>query len=146
MRARRIGDNSAARSRRPRPSARRAGRASADDAKVQVSAEKFPPMHARRKPETGLLIYPGLTLMDRLGPQTVLITSSNVHLVWKNKDLMGWTPASSRTGRRRSPTARKTSTCCSSATAAGQVEVMRDPEVLRFIVDRGARAKYVTSV
>ncbi|HEY1188909.1 MAG TPA: DJ-1/PfpI family protein, partial [Gemmata sp.] len=28
----------------------------------------------------------------------------------------------------------------------GQIEVMRDPEALKFLADRGARAKYVTSV
>src|SRR4051812_22497146 len=65
-----------------------AGRADAADAKVQVSEHKFPAMHTGRKPEVGMLLYPGMTLMDLLGPQTVLSTSCNVHLVWKNTDLL----------------------------------------------------------
>ena len=29
---------------------------------------KFQPMHTGRRPEIGMLLYPGLTLMDLLGP------------------------------------------------------------------------------
>ena len=123
-----------------------AGRAAAADLKVQVSGDKFPPMHAGRKPEIGLLIYPGLTLMDMLGPQTVLATSCNVHLIWKNTDLM-----ESDSGVILKPTATfadcpKDLDVLSVGGGAGQEEVMRDPEVLKFMANRGARAKYVTSV
>ena len=123
-----------------------AGRADAADAKVQVSGHKFPAMHAGRKPEFGMLLYPGMTLMDLLGPQTVLSTSCNVHLVWKNTDLL-----ETDSGVVLKPT--ETFADCPKdldvifvGGGPGQIEVMRDAEALAFMADRGARAKYVTSV
>lgn len=123
-----------------------AGRAAGADAKVQVSGRKFPDMHMGRKPEIGMLVYPGLTLLDMLGPQTVLSTSCNVHLVWKNAGLI-----ESDTGVVLKPTG-AFADCPKDLDAIfigggpGQIDVMRDPEALRFLADRGSRAKYVTSV
>jgi transcriptional regulator GlxA family with amidase domain len=123
-----------------------AGRAGAEDRKPQASDDNFPPMHTRRKPEVAMLLYPGLTLMDLLGPQTALSGSCNVHLVWKNTDLI-----ESDTGVVLKPT--QTLAECPKELdvlfvggGPGQVAVMRDAEVLTFLADRGARAKYVTSV
>lgn len=117
-----------------------------EKAVVQKCADQFPPMHSGRKPEIGMLVYPGLTLLDMLGPQTVLSTSCNVHLVWKNADLI-----ESDTGLVIKPTG-SFADCPKDLDAIfvgggpGQIAVMTDPEVLRFMADRGARAKYVTSV
>jgi cyclohexyl-isocyanide hydratase len=36
--------------------------------------------------EVGMLLYPGLTLLDLVGPQTVLAQAANIHLVWKTRD------------------------------------------------------------
>ena len=38
--------------------------------------------------EIGMLLYPGLTLLDLIGPQTVFSWYANIHLVWKTKDLV----------------------------------------------------------
>ena len=38
--------------------------------------------------EIGMLLYPGLTLLDLFGPQTVFSWFANTHLVWKTKDLV----------------------------------------------------------
>ena len=38
--------------------------------------------------EIGMLLYPGLTLLDLFGPQTVFSWFANTHLVWKTKDLI----------------------------------------------------------
>jgi cyclohexyl-isocyanide hydratase len=113
---------------------------------VQKSADTFPVMHEGRKPEVGMLLYPGMTLMDLLGPQTVLSTSCNVHLVWKNKELL----------ESDSGIVLKPSTTFDECPrdldvlfvggGPGQIAIMTDSEVLRFMADRGARAKYVTSV
>jgi putative intracellular protease/amidase len=123
------------------------GRAgAADDAKPQTSADKFPAMHTGRKPEVGMLLYPGLTLLDLLGPHSSLANSSSIHLVWKNTD-----PIESDTGVVLKPT-RTLADCPKDLDVLfvgggpGQVAVMRDAEVLKFLADRGARAKYVTSV
>lgn len=107
---------------------------------------KFKAMHDGRRPEVGMLLYPGLTLMDLLGPQTALSTSANVHLVWKTRDLI-----ESDTGIGLRPTA-TLADCPKDLDALfvgggpGQMAIMNDPAVIRFVADRGARAKYVTSV
>ena len=77
---------------------------------------KFPPMHSGRRPEIGMLLYPGLTLLDLLGPQTALSTSCNVHLDLEVARLhrVGHGDRAAA-HRRRSPTARRTSTRSSSA-------------------------------
>ncbi|HVJ67571.1 MAG TPA: hypothetical protein VM510_06280, partial [Caulifigura sp.] len=114
---------------------------SAAEAKVQLCEDKFPSMHEGRKPEVAMLVYPGLTLLDMLGPQTVLSTSCNVHLVWKNTDLI-----ESDTGLVIKPTG-ALADCPKDLDAIfvgggpGQIPVMRDPEVLGFLADRGSRAR-----
>lgn len=112
----------------------------------QASELKFKPMHGGRRPEIGMLLYPGLTLIDLLGPQTALSTSANVHLVWKSRELI-----ESDTGIGLRPTA-SFADCPKDLDAIfvgggpGQAGIMNDPEVIRFVADRGSRAKYVTSV
>src|ERR1044071_20327 len=55
---------------------------------AQASEDQFASMHTQRKREIAMLLYPGLTLMDLLGPQTALAMAANVHLVWKTRDLV----------------------------------------------------------
>ncbi len=51
--------------------------------KVQRSQMDLPAMHNARRPEVAMLLYPGVTLLDLLGPQTVLAHHATPHLVWK---------------------------------------------------------------
>jgi cyclohexyl-isocyanide hydratase len=87
-----------------------------------------------------------LTLLDLLGPQTVLGPSCNVHLLWKTKE-----PIESDTGIVLKPSA-TFADCPRDLDAVfvgggpGQVAVMTDTETIKFLADRGSRAKYVTSV
>ena len=118
--------------------------ARADD--FRIDAAEFPPMHDQKRPEIGMLVYPGLTLMDMLGPQTALSTSANVHLLWKTRDLIR-----SDTGIELRPTA--TFADCPRELDAlfvgggpGQIGLMDNPETLGFLASRGSRAGYVTSV
>ena len=100
----------------------------------------------QQKPKVGMLLYPGLTLLDLVGPQTALNSSCDIHLIWRNKDLM-----ISDTG-----VVVQADTSLDECPddldvlfipgGPGQVAVMRDDAILRFIADRGQRAKYVTSV
>jgi len=112
----------------------------------RASELKFKPMHDGRRPEIGMLLYPGLTVMDLLGPQTALFAAANVHLVWKTRDLI-----ESDTGIGLRPTA-TLADCPKDLDALfvgggpGQIAVMEDAEVIRFLADRGSRARYVTSV
>jgi transcriptional regulator GlxA family with amidase domain len=96
--------------------------------------------------EIAMLLYPGLTLLDLLGPQTVLSAHANIHLVWKTKDVIR-----TDTGIGIEPTA--TLNDCPKDLdvlfvpgGPGMIPVMQDADVLAFLADRGARAKYVTSV
>lgn len=103
-------------------------------------------MHNGRLPEIAMVLYPGMTLLDMLGPHTALATSCRVHLVWKSQELIV-----SDTGIGIRPTG--TFADCPQnldgifiGGGPGQLAIMTDPEVIDFIADRGSRAKYVTSV
>ena len=99
-----------------------------------------------RQLEVGMLLYPQLTLLDLLGPQTVLSAFARIHLVWKTRE-----PIRTDTGLEIRPNA-TLSECPKDLDVLfvpggpGMIAVMRDPEVLAFLADRGARAKYITSV
>jgi len=96
--------------------------------------------------QVGMLLYPQLTLLDLIGPQTVLSAHAKIHLVWKTRDMI-----LTDTGIGIQPTA-TLSECPKDLDVLfvpggpGMIPVMKDPEVLAFLADRGARAKYVTSV
>jgi len=111
---------------------------------VQEARFKFPSMHKERKPEVAMLVYPGVTLLDLLGPQTVLAPSCNIHLVWKNTDLL-------ETDSGVIMKATSTLDECPKDldvlfVPGGEFSIMLDDDVLRFLADRGPRSKYVTSV
>ena len=96
--------------------------------------------------EIGMLLYPGLTLLDLIGPQTVFSWYANIHLVWKTKDLV-----ITDTGIGVQPSA--TFDDCPDELdilfvpgGFGQNALMQDNEVLAFLADRAKRSKYVTSV
>ena len=116
------------------------------DDEPRANGTGFPPMHKKRRPEIGMLLYPGLTLMDMLGPQTALAGSANVHLIWKTRDLI-----ESDTGIKVQPTG-TLADCPEDLDALfvgggpGQLAIMDDPEIIGFLADRGSRARYVTSV
>lgn len=94
----------------------------------------------------GMLMYPGLTLLDLIGPQTVLSGASNIHLVWKTQDVF-----TSDSGVQFRPTGTldecpKDLDVLFVPGGPGMIPAMKDDEVLSFLADRGSRAKYVTSV
>lgn len=101
-------------------------------------------MHKQTKPEVAMLLHPGVTLLDLIGPQSVLAPSCNVHVVWKNTDLL----------ETDSGIVMKATTTLDECpknldvlfVPGGEFSIMRDDEVLRFLADRGSRARYVTSV
>jgi len=96
--------------------------------------------------EIAMLLYPGLTLLDLIGPQTVFSWFANIHLVWKTKDLV-----ISDTGIGIQPSA-TFQTCPRELDVLfvpggfGQNAIMGDGEVLAFLADRGGRARCITSV
>jgi len=104
-------------------------------------------MNQTQKPlEIGMLLYPGLTLLDLIGPHTVFSWFANIHLVWKTTDLVR-----TDTGIGVKPNA-TFATCPRELDILfvpggfGHQNLMADSEVIAFLADRGARAKFVTSV
>ena len=104
-------------------------------------------MNETQKPlEIAMLTFPGLTLLDLIGPATVFSWFANIHLVWKTDDLVR-----SDTNLGIQPTA--TFESCPRDLdilfvpgGFGQNQFMSDPEVLAFLADRGRTSKYITSV
>jgi cyclohexyl-isocyanide hydratase len=99
--------------------------------------------------EIAMLIYPGMTALDLIGPQQVFgyLPGVNVKLIAKTKD-----PVRSDTGITIQPS--KTFADCADPLdilfvgggSDGTVALMTDSETLDFLAQRGTTAKLVTSV
>ena len=96
--------------------------------------------------EIGMLIYPGMTLLDLAGPQSALGMHGRTHLFWKTLD-----PVMTDSGVAIVPTA--TFADASQRLDVlfvpggfGTVDTMKDEAVLAFLAERGRDAGYVTSV
>jgi putative intracellular protease/amidase len=95
-----------------------------------------------------MLVHPKMVALDLIGPLTVFnILRCDVHLVWKDR-----TPVSTDVGIPFAPT--QTFAECPAdldvlfvpGGITGTVDCMNDRVVTDFLADRGARAKWVTSV
>jgi cyclohexyl-isocyanide hydratase len=93
-----------------------------------------------------MLLYPGLTLLDLVGPEATLSMFADVHLVWKTRAAI-----TTDTGVRLEPNA--TFDDCPRDLDVlfvpggfGTAAVMQDAEALEFLRDRAQTARYVTSV
>ncbi len=96
----------------------------------------------------GLVIFPGMTQLDITGPHQVfaLMPNTQVYLLWKTLE-----PVRSAEGMTILPTTTfndcpPLDVLCVPGGAMGQVEMMRDTEVLEFLQRQGKTAKFVTSV
>jgi cyclohexyl-isocyanide hydratase len=94
-----------------------------------------------------LLIYPGMTQLDITGPHQVFafIPNTQIFLLWKNLE-----PVTSSENMTILPTTTfdecpPLDVLCVPG-GPGQVEMMRDAEVLEFLRKQGETAKYITSV
>ncbi|PNG27575.1 DJ-1/PfpI family protein [Methylocella silvestris] len=101
------------------------------------------------KEQIAFLIYPQFTALDMVGPQYMLanLMGAATYAVARTKD-----PVQSDTGLVFTPT-RSFDDCpldldvvCVPGGSSGTLAAMQDDATLRFLKDRGARAKYVTSV
>ncbi len=99
-------------------------------------------------PKVAMLVYPRMVALDLIGPMTVLtILRCNVQTVWKDK-----APVSTDVGLSIAATqtfdecARDVDVLFVPGGIMGTVDCMNDGQVLSFLADRGARAKWVTSV
>jgi putative intracellular protease/amidase len=108
-----------------------------------------PKVHWMGSEQIAMLMYPGMTVMDLIGPQCMFaaLMGAKIHLVAKSLD-----PVTSDAGVTIIPTA-TFDTCPRDLTVLftpggtdGTLAAASDPQTLAFMADRGARAKYVTSV
>ena len=94
----------------------------------------------------GMLLYPGFTLLDLAGPQTVLGLHGQTFLLWKTME-----PVATDSGVTLNPTT-VFADCPRDLDVLfvpggfGTNDAMRDLEIVAFLADVGADARYVTSV
>lgn len=96
--------------------------------------------------EIGMLLYPGMTLLDLAGPQSALGMHGRTHLFWKTLD-----PVMTDSGVALMPTATFAHPPAPLDVlfvpgGFGTVEAMKDEAIIAFLVERGRDARYVTSV
>ncbi len=96
--------------------------------------------------EIGMLIYPGMTLLDLAGPQSALGMHGRTHLFWKTLD-----PVMTDSGIALLPTATFADAPIRLDVlfvpgGFGTVAAMKDYEIAAFLAERGRDARYVTSV
>lgn len=95
----------------------------------------------------GLLMYPGMTQLDLTGPHQVFafMPNTRVHLLWK-------TLAAVTSSEKMTILPTTTFDDCPPLDVlcvpggSGQVEMMGDAEILKFLQQQGQTAKYITSV
>jgi putative intracellular protease/amidase len=106
-------------------------------------------VHWQGDEKIAMLMYPGMTVMDLIGPQSMFgaLMGAKIFLVAKSLD-----PVTSDAGVTITPNA-TFDTCPRDLTVLftpggtdGTLAAAVDPETRAFMADRGARAKYVTSV
>lgn len=126
--------------------------ASGGDAKARVPApgeHDQMPAHWVQDNHVAMLIYPKMTALDMIGPQYMFASmmGAKVHLVAKTRD-----PVTSDTGVTIVPTAsfdevpKDLTVLFAPGGTVGTLAAMEDEATRTFMADRGARARYVTSV
>jgi len=107
------------------------------------------PAHWVGKEEIALLIYPGFTALDMMGPHYMFasLMGASVHIVAKTLD-----PVKSDQGMHIVPShsfescPRDLDILFAPGGSSGTLAAMQDASTIAFLGDRGARAKLVTSV
>ena len=94
----------------------------------------------------GMMLYPGFTLLDIVGPQAVLGMHGQTLLLWETLE-----PVLSDTGVALSPTTAFTD-CPRDLDVLvvpgglGTIEAMKNAAIINFLANLGSTARYVTSV
>jgi cyclohexyl-isocyanide hydratase len=142
--------------------ATRAGASAQPDAATKESADqhhlnviqKYRHLWDGPQLEIGLLVYPGMFLQDLVGPLTMFeaLMNRNLHLLWKNMQPVG-PEKPEHPGLIPVPPTRTFAECPEvldvlfvPGGVPGTLTMMEDREVLDFLADRGAKARWVTSV
>lgn len=115
---------------------------------------QYPEFMTGRKLKIGLVVYPGMFLMDLVGPLTVFeaLMNREIYLLWKNKepvnnqvsDYTAFIPIIPSTTFRECPDDLDVLFVPGGVPAT--LQMMEDPEVIHFLKEKGKSAKYITSV
>jgi cyclohexyl-isocyanide hydratase len=103
--------------------------------------------HAPPQLQIGMLLFPGMTLLDLIGPQTALAFHGKTHLLWKTRN-----PVTTDSGVAILPTAsfaecpEELDVLFAPGGGAAVGDVMEDDETLAFLAERGKNAGHVASV
>lgn len=106
------------------------------------------------KLEIGMLVYPGMFLQDLVGPLTMFeaLMNRDIHLLWKNLQPVG-PEKPEHPGLIPVPPNRTFADCPQNLDVLfvpggvpGTLTMMEDKDVLDFLADRGAKARWITSV
>jgi cyclohexyl-isocyanide hydratase len=107
------------------------------------------PAHWTGKEQIAFLIYPEFTALDMVGPHYMLtgLMGATTHIVAKTREIV-----KSDTGLMFQPSASfddcpaDLDIICVPGGAEGTLAAMQDEPTIRFLKDRGSRARFVTSV
>ena len=98
------------------------------------------------RPVVAMVMYPGMTLLDLVGPHATLAPTMEAHLVAGTlDDVITDSGAAIRPGTTFADAPTDVDVLFVPG-GAGTGGAMADEELLAFVADRGARARYVTSV
>lgn len=93
-----------------------------------------------------MVAYPGMTMLDLIGPWETLLPSADLHLLGSTTDeFLSDTGLPFRATELLSEAAPDFDVIFVPG-GAGTADALRDPQIIAFLADRGARARYVTSV
>ena len=96
----------------------------------------------------GFLIYPGMVQLDMMGAHEVLAFPPDVtvHLVWKSLDAIATHEGLLLTPTTTVESCPQLDVICVPGGSMGQLEVMKDGDILSFLQRQATSAQYVTSV
>ncbi|WP_231975956.1 DJ-1/PfpI family protein [Mycobacterium sp. E2462] len=99
-----------------------------------------------RRPSVAMIPFPGLTMLDLIGPYETLREHTDVHLLHTTTDEFFSDSGAPFRATERLADAADHYDVIFVPGGNGTADAMRDPEVIDFLATRGPRARYVTSV
>ena len=121
------------------------------DRQHMKAMQKYGSFMAGPKLTIGLVVYPGMFLLDLIGPLTVFeaLMNREIHLLWKDLNPVqsagaGSIPVQPTTSFKDCP--KNLDVLFVPGGVPGTFVMMEDPEVINFLIEQGKSSKYITSV
>lgn len=117
-------------------------------------AGKYGQLTGGKTVKIGMVVYPGMFLLDLIGPLAVFEAMMNreIHLIWKNlepvnntkSDYSAFIPISPTTTFDRCP--EDLDVLFVPGGVPGTLAMMEDPDLIHYLKTKGSKAKFITSV